>query len=182
MRHEATRARLSLSCIRPIFILEWVRRSQKRGLPLLQNPTRVSSDSPQSHHTASPDHKTPSRKMPSPESHKISSDEILNHLVADSGSQSLVSRSWIRSPQRYLFHTIKITPKNVNGWLRRFPAPEESPARHIRDLRVLIGDWRSLIPDEFFRMYSVVYKRGYVVLLGGREVSTVAGALALEAT
>ena len=82
-------------------------------------------------------------------------DEILDHLAADSDFQSLqacalVSKSWIRSHHpRYLFHTVIITPKNVGRWFKRFPVPEESPARHVSDLRVLIGAWGHNIPDTF---------------------------------
>ena len=34
-------------------------------------------------------------------------------------------------------------------WLKRFPIPEESPARHVRDLRLTFGAYRRA-PEKFF--------------------------------
>ena len=34
-------------------------------------------------------------------------------------------------------------------WLKTFPVPEESPARHVRDLRICTGG-RHHVPEEFF--------------------------------
>lgn len=81
-------------------------------------------------------------------------DEILDLLAADSDlksirSCSLVSKSWVPSCRRHLFRTIVFNPRNVNKWLKKFPVPEESPARHVRDLRFpLGGDYGA--PEEFF--------------------------------
>ena len=106
-------------------------------------------------------------------------DEILDYLAADSDSQSLqscvlVSKSWAQSRQRYLFHTIVITPRNVDRWLARFPVPEESPARHVRDLRIVIGGLDASILERFFeytpcfthvdRMSLLILGRGWVTL------------------
>ena len=81
-------------------------------------------------------------------------DEILDHLAADSDFQSLracvlVSRSWVPSCRRHLFHTADLTRGKMNIWLYAFPVPEESPAHHFRALRLTIGgiNW---FPDKFF--------------------------------
>lgn len=71
-------------------------------------------------------------------------DDILDHLASNSDLQSLrscslVCKSWVGRCQRHLFHTIHFTPKDVNKWLETFPAPEKSPARHVRALRVALG-------------------------------------------
>ena len=68
-------------------------------------------------------------------------DEILDDLAADSDlvslrSCALVSKSWVPSCQRHLFHTIQFTPGATFGWSKTFRVPEESPARYVRDLRV----------------------------------------------
>ena len=73
-------------------------------------------------------------------------DEILKHLIADSGSCnnslrscSLVSKSWVPSCRRHLFHTIIFTPRDVTRWLKTFPVPKESPAHYVKDLRFSLG-------------------------------------------
>ena len=73
-------------------------------------------------------------------------DEILNHLIADSGSSgdslrscSLVSKSWVPPCRRHLFHTIIFSSEDVAKWLKTFPVPEESPAHYVKDLRFLLG-------------------------------------------
>ena len=81
-------------------------------------------------------------------------DEILNHLVTDSDLRSirscaLISKSWVQSCRRHLFHTVDLTLKEVDRWFKAFPVPEESPAHHVKDLRVQIGG-RGHVPDEFF--------------------------------
>ena len=90
-------------------------------------------------------------------------DEILNHLIADSGSSgddcfpkrslrsySLVSKSWVPSCRRHLFHTITFTPRNIAKWLETFPVPEESPACYVKDLRLSFGGHRGA-PKGFFK-------------------------------
>ena len=81
-------------------------------------------------------------------------DEILDHLAADSDFQSLracvlVSRSWVPSCRRHLFHTVDLTWGKMDVWLNAFPVPEESPAHHFRVLRLTIRgiNW---FPDKFF--------------------------------
>ena len=63
-------------------------------------------------------------------------DEILDHLTTDSlQSCALVSKSWVPSCRRYLFHTIIFTTKNMNRWAETFPVPAQSPTHYVRDLR-----------------------------------------------
>ena len=102
-------------------------------------------------------------------------DEILDYLAADSDSQSLqscvlVSKSWAQSRQRSLFHTVVITPRNVDRWLTRFPVPEESPARHVRDLRVVIGGSDGSILDRFFEYTPCFTDLDKMSLLGRGRV------------
>jgi len=82
-------------------------------------------------------------------------DEILNHLIADSGSCddsfrscSLVSKSWVPSCCRHLFHTIIFSSGDVAKWLKTYPVPQESPAHYVKDLRFLLGG-RYGAPEEF---------------------------------
>jgi len=81
-------------------------------------------------------------------------NEILDHLASDSDLQSLractlVSKSWVQLCQRHLFHTALFTPANAYKWLKTFPSQEESPARHVRDLCLQIGE-PARIPEKFF--------------------------------
>ena len=63
-------------------------------------------------------------------------------------SCSLVSKSWVPSCRRYLFHTIIFTSRDVNKWLKTFPMPEKSPAHYVKDLRFSLGG-RCGAPDNF---------------------------------
>jgi len=81
-------------------------------------------------------------------------DEILDHLSTDSDPGSLracalVSKSWVQSSQRHLFRAVGFNSRDVDGWFKAFPVPEESPAHHVRDLRVWIGGGNS-VPEKFF--------------------------------
>ena len=90
-------------------------------------------------------------------------EEILDHLATDSDpcgtlrpntiaclrACALVSRSWVQPSRRHLFHTVVFTSRRVNRWFRTFPIPEESPARHIKNISVWFGD-DSPIPEEFW--------------------------------
>ena len=81
-------------------------------------------------------------------------DEILDHLATDSDFGSLktcalVSKTWVPSCRRHIFHTVQFTPRDVDRWFKTFPAPEESPARYVRDLRVCMGTF-PYIPEKFF--------------------------------
>ena len=81
-------------------------------------------------------------------------DEILGHLAADSAvvslrSCSLVSKSWVQPCQRHLFHTVIFASNYVDRWLKMFPELEESPARRVRDLRILIGG-HNRVPEKIF--------------------------------
>ena len=82
--------------------------------------------------------------------------EVLDHVATDSNSRlslrscSLVSRSWIAPCRRHLFHTLFFKLRDTFKWLEAFPAPEQSPARHVRCLRLsLQGHY--YVPEEFFR-------------------------------
>ena len=81
-------------------------------------------------------------------------DEILDYLALDSDSKSLrpcalVSKPWVPSCRRHLFHTIVFTSKAAAGWLKMFPDPEESPVNYVRDLRFALGA-HSGAPRKFF--------------------------------
>jgi len=97
-------------------------------------------------------------------------DQILDHLVIDSDSRALracalVSKSWVESCQRHLFYTALFTFGSVREWARDIPVPEESPARHVRDLRICVGgkDW---VPEKFFEYTSWFTNVRRLTLLG----------------
>ena len=72
-------------------------------------------------------------------------NEILGHLDTDWKSLrscSLVSKSWVPSCRRHIFHTTVIGLEGTARWLKRFPVPEESPARHVRDLHFTFEAYR----------------------------------------
>jgi len=86
--------------------------------------------------------------------HPKNSTEILDHLATGSDLESLracalVSRSWVPSCRRHLFHTLDLTWGKMDRWLYAFPVPEESPAHHFRELCMTFGEinW---FPDKFF--------------------------------
>jgi hypothetical protein len=82
--------------------------------------------------------------------------EILYHIVPDPNfrlalrSCSLVSKLWIAPAQRHLFHTLSFTGRDMFKWLKAFPVPEQTPAHHVRDLRLSLGGLHDA-PDDFFR-------------------------------
>lgn len=83
-------------------------------------------------------------------------NEILDHLATDPDSGhtlqscSLVSKLWVESCRRYLFHTISFNLVDTIKWIEAFPVAEHSPARHVRELGLSLGgDYH--VPDEFFR-------------------------------
>ena len=105
-------------------------------------------------------------------------DEILDHLAADSDHRSLsscalVSKPWVPSCRRHLFHTILFTTKDMAKWLETFPVPEESPALYIRDLRVSTASGYDSSPEKFFE-YTLWFRNvERVTLLGnGRWIPT----------
>ena len=63
---------------------------------------------------------------------------------------ALVSRSWAQSCRRHLFHTVFFTSRNTRRWFKTFPVPRESPAHHVRDLRIWIGGDTRGVPERFF--------------------------------
>ena len=82
-------------------------------------------------------------------------DEILDHLAADSDYESLrvcalVSKSWIQPCRRHIFRAVVFTSRAVDRWFELFPVPDESPAHHVRDLRVWINGNRCCVPEKFF--------------------------------
>ena len=82
-------------------------------------------------------------------------NEIADHLAIDLDFQSiracaLVSKSSARACRRHLFRIVAFTPRNVDRWFKTFPVPEESPAHHVRDLRVWIGG-DGCVPEKFFK-------------------------------
>ena len=81
-------------------------------------------------------------------------DGILDHLSTDSDFKSLqscalVSKSWIPSCRRRLFHTIIFTSTHMLRWLETFPVLENSPAHFVRHLRLSIGEYGGA-PEKFF--------------------------------
>ena len=81
-------------------------------------------------------------------------DEILDHLAADPDhtpfqSCALVSKSWVPSCRRHLFHTVLFTPSTIHKWAITFPVPEESPGRHVRDLRFRAEGSISIFNSKF---------------------------------
>ena len=81
-------------------------------------------------------------------------DEISDLLAADSDFQSLqscalLSKSWVQPCRRHLFRVVLFTRKDAVRWFDAFPVPEQSPAHHIRDLRVRIGGV-DCVPERFF--------------------------------
>jgi len=94
-------------------------------------------------------------------------DEILDHLAADSDLTSLrscvlVSKSWVPSCRRHLFHTVHFTPATTSRWLKMFRVPEKSPAHYVKDLRVSTGN-----SDRLFLKYTPWFTRvERITLLG----------------
>ena len=100
-------------------------------------------------------------------------DEILDHLGAVSDywslkSCALVSKSWVPSSRRHLFHTVLFTMVGVRRWVKALPVPEESPARHVRDLRFSIGDYHGA-PEEFAE-HILWFRNAETLTLLGRGV------------
>ena len=76
-------------------------------------------------------------------------DEILDHLVTDSGARylrtcALVSKSWIPSCRRHLFRVGSFTAASLREWLKKFPVPEDSPAHYVRDIWENLRDYATL--------------------------------------
>ena len=94
-------------------------------------------------------------------------DEILDHLSLDFSSLrscALVSKPWVPSCRRHLFHTISLAPMHRAKWLETFPVPEESPAHHVRDVH-LSGTWDGAATDQFFEHIRFMNVEG-VALFG----------------
>ena len=79
-------------------------------------------------------------------------DEILDHLATGSEpllAYALVSKSWVHPCRRHLFRIVFFTSRNMEKWFKTFPVHEESPAHHVRDLRVRVGGGQC-VPESFF--------------------------------
>jgi len=81
-------------------------------------------------------------------------NEVLDHLASESDFRSLrtcalVSKSWVQPCQRHIFYTVIFTPASAREWLKTFPVREESPAHHVREMRLEIAH-DVHIPLEFF--------------------------------
>jgi len=106
-------------------------------------------------------------------------DEILDHLATDSdvsGSLfpstfaslracALVSKAWVQSCQRHLFHIVDFTSKNADRWPKTFPVPEESPAHRVRNLRVRIGGI-GCVPENLFEFTQWFSNTEKISLIG----------------
>jgi len=75
--------------------------------------------------------------------------EIIDE-IASLRSCFLVAKSWVPSCRRHLFHTVTFASRDVDRWLEVFPVPEESPAHHLRDLRIWIGGHHRRVPERLF--------------------------------
>ena len=93
--------------------------------------------------------------------------EILDYLAADLRSLrscALVSKSWLPSCRRHLFHAIFFTSETAK-WFETLQEPEESPARHVRDLRFSIRGYDGA-PEKFFEYIPWFTNVEKVTLLG----------------
>ena len=111
-------------------------------------------------------------------------DWILDHLATDSRSLrscALVSKSWVPSCQRHLFNTIAFTPENIPRWLKTFPVPGGNPARHVRELALLVGGYLSA-PESFSKHtpWFTNVKRMFLYLLGRGGFQSSRGPLVLR--
>jgi len=102
-------------------------------------------------------------------------DEILDHLAADSDTQSLqtsaiVSKPWVQSCRRHLFHTVLFTSENTDKWFATFPVPGESPAHYVRNLHIWITGG-SGVSEKFFGHVQQFTDAERVFLLGYGRLS-----------
>ena len=93
-------------------------------------------------------------------------DEISDHLATDPdvtyrslrSCALILSKPWVPSCQRYLFHTFLLTSRHMTKWLKAFPVPEESPAYFTRVLSFSIQTYSVVHEDEegvFFGAWTV---------------------------
>jgi hypothetical protein len=80
-------------------------------------------------------------------------DEILDHLALDSDFESLrscalVSKSWVPSCRRHLFHTILFASWDMIRWLKMFPVPRRVPATTSRTYTSRL-EGSSMVPGGF---------------------------------
>ena len=103
-------------------------------------------------------------------------DEILDHLASDSDFGSLracalVSKSSVQPCRRHLFRTVVFNSTHMDRWLKTFPVPEESPAHHVKDLRICVGG-DSRVHERFFKhtRWFTGAHRMYLAGYGGRPL------------
>ena len=98
-------------------------------------------------------------------------DQILDHLATNSDSFqllrscALVSKPWVPSCRRHLFHAILFSSVSVAKWLETFPVPEGSPAHHVKNLRFSIRK-RDDVPERFFEYTPWFTNVKRIALLG----------------
>jgi len=106
-------------------------------------------------------------------------DEILDYLFTGSfadgslyGSTitslqacALASKSWVQPCQRHLFCIVEFTSGNVDRWPKTFPVSEESPAHHVRDLRVWMGG-KDCAPERVFEFTQCFSELEKISLIG----------------
>jgi len=102
-------------------------------------------------------------------------DEILDYLAIDSDfgslqSCALVSKRWVPSCRRHLFHTTVFSSDDMTRWFKLFPLPEKSPAHYVRELRVWIGG-HSRVPEKFFKYTPCFVNVERMFLLGNGGVA-----------
>lgn len=69
--------------------------------------------------------------------------ELLRDDKATLRSCSLTCRGWSAVSQQHLFASVVIsqsTNRDFNGWSRAFPSTNHSPARYVRQLKIVTGD------------------------------------------
>jgi len=97
-------------------------------------------------------------------------NEIADHLAIDSDFRSiracaLLSKSWVQPCRRHLFRTVAFTTRGVSRWFKTFPVPGESPAHHVKDLRIWIGGG-GCVSEEFFKQTPLFTTAERISLLG----------------
>ena len=66
-------------------------------------------------------------------------DDTLDHPAGDTRtlrSCYRVAKSWISPSRRHLFSALLLDTDRILAWNKTFPSPENSPARHVRELTI----------------------------------------------
>ena len=103
-------------------------------------------------------------------------DEVMDCLATDPDLRSLqscalVSKSWVLSCRRHIFHTISFDSWTMTRWLETFPVPEESPAHLIRNLRFQV-EGHNTAPKKFFEHTPRFTNVEKMTLLGDGELQS----------